>query len=355
VPGGDADAVIPPSQPETRATVRLVPRLLAAPDKFRGTATATQVAAAMAAAARAAGWDADEVPISDGGEGLLDCFGGADHHATVDGPLGAPVRAGWRLDGTRAVIEMAAASGLALVGERNDPLAASTRGTGQLIRAAIEAGARDVIVGAGGSATTDGGRGAVDALLEYAPLDGTRGVQVTVAADVRTKFVDAATVFAPQKGATPSDVQVLTEGLRQLARRYQDEFGIDVGDLDGAGAAGGLAGGLAALGASIRPGFELVAEQLDLPAAIATADLVLTGEGRLDPTSLQGKATGSIVDLCARFDVPVVVIAGQVADGFTPPFRIVDLTAAFGTARARTATEECVHAAAAAVLTEFRD
>jgi glycerate kinase len=330
-----------------------VPRLLAAPDKFRGTATATQVALAMAAAARAADWDAVAVPISDGGEGLLDCFGGANRHTTVDGPLGAPVDAGWRLDGSRAVIEMAAASGLALVGDRNDAVAASTRGTGQLVRAAIESGARDVIVGAGGSATTDGGRGALDVLVEYAPLDGTRDVRVVVATDVRTTFVDAAAVFAAQKGANAADVRELTARLRQLADSYEDEFGVGVRNLEGAGAAGGLAGGLAALGASIRPGFELVAEQLDLARAVADADLVLTGEGRLDATSVQGKATGSLVGLCVERDVPIVVIAGQLADGFTPPFRVFDLTAVYGSARARSATEECVRAAVASILAEL--
>jgi glycerate kinase len=330
-----------------------VPRLLAAPDKFRGTASGARAATAMADAAQAAGWDVVALPISDGGEGLLDCFGGANRHTTVDGPLGAPVDAGWRLDASRAVIEMATASGLALVGDGNDPLTASTRGTGQLVRAAIESGARDVIVGAGGSATTDGGLGAVDVLRDRAPLDGSRGVRVTIATDVCTRFVDAAAVFGPQKGANPRDVAELTARLERLAALYEREFGVSVRDLDGAGAAGGLAGGFAALGASIRPGFELVAEQLDLPDAIAAADLVLTGEGRVDATSVQGKAPGSLVGLCARLGVPVVVVAGQVADGFTPTFRTIDLTATYGAQRARDATEDCIRAAVASVLAEF--
>ncbi len=332
--------------------MRGVPRLLAAPDKFRGTASGPQVAAAMTDAARAAGWDAVALPISDGGEGLLDCFGGANRHTTVDGPLGAPVEAGWRLDGSRAVIEMAAASGLDLVGEANDPLAAGTRGTGQLVRAAVEAGARTVIVGAGGSASTDGGCGAVEVLRDHAPLDGSRGVHVTVATDVRTRFVDAAAIFAPQKGADAAQVRELTARLERLADRHQDECGIAVRDLPGGGAAGGLAGGLAALGATIRPGFELVAEELDLPGAVAGADLVLTGEGRLDATSVQGKATGSLVQLCARLAVPVVVIAGQIAEEFAPPFRAIDLTASFGALRARAETVASVRDAAESVLTE---
>jgi glycerate kinase len=306
----------------------------------------------MTDAARAAGWDAVARPISDGGEGLLDCFGGANRTCTVDDALGAPVTAAWRLDGPRAVIEMAAASGLALVRGRNDPLAANTRGTGQLVRAAIESGARTVIVGAGGSASTDGGWGAVEVLRDQAPLDGSRRAHVVVATDVRTRFVDAAAVFAPQKGADAAQVRELTARLERLADRYQDEWGVPVRDLDGGGAAGGLAGGLAALGAAIRPGFDLVAEQLGLADAVAAADLVLTGEGRLDPTSLRGKATGSLVELCTRRGVPATVIAGHIAAGFAPPFRAVDLTAAYGAARARRDTLACIRAATASVLAE---
>jgi glycerate kinase len=330
-----------------------VPRLLAAPDKFRGTAPAPAVAEAMSEAARAGGWEATALPISDGGEGLLDCFGGANRTSTVDGPLGAPVAAPWRLDDARAVIEMAAASGLALVHGPNDPMAASTRGTGQLVRAAIESGARTVIVGAGGSASTDGGRGAVEVLRDHAPLDGRSGVRVVVATDVRTRFVAAATVYGPQKGADVAQVRELADRLERLADRYAKEYGVSVRDLDGTGAAGGMAGGLVALGATIRPGFELVAEQLGLAPAVAAADLVLTGEGRLDPTSLRGKATGSLVQLCTRHGVRSAVIAGQIAAGFTPPFRAIDLTATYGPARARRKTLDCVRAATTSLLAEF--
>jgi glycerate kinase len=330
-----------------------VPLLLAAPDKFRGTATAAQVAEAMISAARSAGWEAAAVPISDGGEGLLECFGGANRSAVVDGPSGAPVEAGWRLDGRRAVIEMATASGLSLVGRRNDPLAATTRGTGQLILAAIRAGARDVVVGAGGSATTDGGLGAVEVLRGHEPLDGSRGTRVVVATDVRTTFVDAAAVFAPQKGADPEQVRRLTARLRSVAAALEQEFRVDVRGLAGAGAAGGLAGGLAAMGASIRPGFDVVAEHLDLPGAVAAADLVLTGEGLLDPSSLEGKATGSVVALCERLGVPVVAVVGRIAPGLSPRFRAVDLTQTFGANRAMNDTTSCVRSAVASVLAQF--
>lgn len=327
-----------------------MPLLLAAPDKFRGTASAPEAAAAIAGAAQRTGWDARALPISDGGEGLVDCLGGPNEYTDVSGPLGAPVRAGWRLDGDVAVLEMAAASGIALVGEHNDPVAATTRGTGELIRAAIDAGARTVIVGAGGSATTDGGSGAVDVLRDHAPLDGSRGVSVIAAADVRTTFVAAAETFARQKGATGAQVDDLTTRLELLAARYRAEFGRDIADLPGSGAAGGLAGGLAALGAIIRPGFEIVAERLDLTAAVRSADLVITGEGRLDATSLDGKATGAMIELCSSHGVSAAAIAGQIAPGFRPPFPAVELVQLCGAEAARSETVRCIERATTTLL-----
>jgi glycerate kinase len=327
-----------------------VPRLLAAPDKFRGTASAPHAAAAIARAARRAGWDVRTVPISDGGEGLVDCFGGPNRYTEVSGPLGTPVRADWRLDGDVAVLEMAAASGRTLVGDFNDPIAASTRGTGELIRAALESGARTVVVGAGGSATTDGGLGAVELLRDYAPLDGGGGVTVVVAADVRTTFVAAADTFARQKGATEAQVVELTTRLDSLAARYRAEFGRDITELPGSGAAGGLAGGLAALGATIRPGFDVVAERLDLAWAVQASDLVITGEGRLDATSLAGKATGAMIELSSSHGVPAAAIAGQIASDFTPPFPVVELVRLFGEYTARTETERCIERATVALL-----
>ena len=251
-------------------------RVLAAPDKFRGTATAPEVAAAVARAAIAAGAEADEVPLADGGEGTLDALGGANKATVVTGPLGDPVEAAWRLDGQTAVIEMAQASGLEVVGgpEGNDAVAASTYGTGELIAAAVERGAREVIVGVGGSATTDGGLGALRA-LEPAPR--LRGVELRVACDVRLRFVDAAEVFGPQKGASPAQVELLRRRLERLAQIYLEERGVDVTDLEGAGAAGGLAGGLASLGARLEPGFDLVADTVDLDERLEGCDLVVTG------------------------------------------------------------------------------
>lgn len=311
-----------------------MPTVLAAPDKFRGTATAAQVAAAIADAAHDAGWDVQRVPVSDGGEGLLECFGGPNRTSVVHGPLHEPVPAGWRLDGARAVIEMAQASGRSALTGANDPVAADTAGTGELIALALDAGAREIVVGVGGSAGTDGGRAALDVLLERrADL---RDVTLVVACDVRTPFVEAAEVFGPQKGATPDQVRELTARLERLADDYAVQFGVDVRELPGAGAAGGLAGGLAVLGATLRPGFDVVAEHLHLAGRVSGVDLVVTGEGRLDATSLQGKVTGSLAGLCARAGTPVLIVAGSTADGARPTgAQVVDLSARYGADAAR--------------------
>jgi len=283
-------------------------RLLAAPDKFRGTLTAAEAARAIAAGAATAGWSADELPLADGGEGTLDALGGGNRATAVTGPLGAPVEAAWRLADGVAVIEAARASGLAVAGgrERNDPVRATTRGTGELVAAALAAGATRVIVGVGGSATTDGGLGAVEVLRDQAPF----AVPVQVCCDVETRFVDAAAVFGPQKGATAAQVEELTARLRELAVRYRDELGVDVSALPRAGAAGGLAGGLAALGAELAPGFEVIADAVGLDEAIGLADLVVTGEGFLDRTSFAGKVVGGVLRRAERQGVRALVVAG---------------------------------------------
>jgi len=226
----------------------------------------------------------------------------------VTGPDGRPVEAEWGVlpDGT-AVVEMARASGLALVARSNDAVAATTRGTGELIAAALAAGAREVIVGVGGSATTDGGLGAVEA-LDWS----LGGVRVVVACDVATSFVDAAPVFGPQKGASPEQVALLAERLERLAVRYRERTGVDVLALPGAGAAGGLAGGLAAIGAELRPGFDVVAEAVGFEAVLASAELVVTGEGRLDRTSLAGKVVGRVLEAASAAGVRAAVVAGRV-------------------------------------------
>jgi glycerate kinase len=318
-----------------------MPRVVAAPDKFRGTATARAVAAAVGDAARAVGWQADEVPVSDGGEGFCDVFGGRRHLLRVRGPLGTPVDAEWRMldDGRTAVVEMALASGLLLAGgaEGNDPMRATTAGTGELIAAAVNAGARRVLVGMGGSATTDGGLAALEVLEPHARL---AGVDLAVACDVRTRFVDAAAVFAPQKGASPAQVRLLTRRLERLVQVYADRFGVDVSELDGGGAAGGLAGGLAALGATLGSGIDLVADVLELADRIEGADLVVTGEGFVDEESFHGKAVGGVVALAAEAGVPVLVVAGDVLDEPSVPHR--SLVAEFGEDEAKADTVRCV-------------
>lgn len=285
--------------------------MLAAVDKFRGTATAAQVATAIGHACWELGHDCDEAPVADGGEGTLDALGGANRASVVTGPLGDPVRAAWRFHRGTAVIEMAQASGLALVGGAagNDAVAATTTGTGELIDQALDLAAERIIVGLGGSATTDGGLGAVRAIHAPARL---RAVEFLVACDVRTRFVDAAAVFAPQKGAGPAQVRLLTGRLERLVQLYRDTYGVDVSELPGAGAAGGLAGGLAALGAELVPGFDLVADEVGLAERVAAADLVITGEGMLDDQSFEGKVVGGVAHLAARHGVPVVAIVGEV-------------------------------------------
>lgn len=311
-------------------------RLVAAPDKFRGTATAREIAGAIAKGAARAGWDAITRPMADGGEGLLDVVGGTPRHTEVTGPAGTPVVAEWRLLGETAVIEMARASGLSLAGgpEGNDPVGATTTGTGELIAAAVAAGARRVVVGVGGSATTDGGLGALNALGRGARL---HGVDLEVACDVSTTFVDAAPLFAPQKGATASQLELLRRRLERLAEVYESELGVDVRDLPGSGAAGGLAGGLAAIGATLVPGFEIVAETLELEEAIDGADLVVTGEGLLDGQSFNGKVVGGVASMASAEGVPALAVVGEVADhGVEAPtgLLVVSLTERFGRERA---------------------
>jgi glycerate kinase len=267
----------------------------------------------MAAGLRRAGFDdVVEMPLADGGEGTLDALlsarGGARRSTRVTGPLGDPIDAQWGvLPGGIAVVEMAQASGLALVDGRNDPLRASTRGTGELIASARSAGFRRVLVAVGGSATTDGGLAAVEALGWS-----LQGLEVTVACDVETAFGDAAQVYGPQKGASDAQVSLLTRRLARLADQYRSRTGVNVESLTGGGAAGGLAGGLAAIGARLAPGFDAVAEAVGLEAALDGATLAVTGEGKLDSSSLEGKVVGGVLAWAEDLGVPgVAVIVGQ--------------------------------------------
>jgi glycerate kinase len=329
-------------------------RVLAAVDKFRGTLTAHEVAQAIGHACWEAGHDCDELPVADGGEGTLDVLGGANRSTVVTGPLGDPVEAPWRLSRGTAVIEMALASGLTLAGgaEGNDPMAATTSGTGELIDAALDAGAKRIIVCVGGSATTDGGLGALRAISAPARL---KRVELLVACDVTTPFAKAAEVFAPQKGATPAQVALLTGRLERLAQLYAEQYGVNVTNVPGAGAAGGLAGALAALGGELVPGFDLVADELHLPDHLERADLVITGEGHLDRQSFEGKVVGGVAAMAAASGVPVAVICGIADDDAAEHaaalgIEIVSLVERFGEELAWREPRHCVEQAALELL-----
>lgn len=333
------------------------PRVVIAPDKMRGTLSASQVSAVLGAAAARCGWAPDAVPLSDGGEGFAEALaglGGAERRSLVTGPLGQPVVAPWRLVGSLAVVESATASGLELAdgAEGNRPLEATSRGTGELVVASLAAGASRVWLGVGGSATTDGGWGALEALEE---AGGTGGAEIVVACDVDIGFVDAAERFAPQKGAGPEEVAVLRHRLERLATHYRRRFGIDVTTLPGAGAAGGLAGGLAGLGARLVPGFELVAGAVGLQDRVHGAHLVVSAEGRLDATSWAGKVVGSLAEMARGAGVALVVMAGSsdpagAAGAAARGVELISLEEGYGPERARSDTAACLAEAAALVL-----
>jgi glycerate kinase len=328
-------------------------RVVALTDKFRGTATAAEVAAAVGRAVEAVGGTCEQVPVADGGEGFLDVLGGPNRSTMVMGPLGDPVDAPWRLAKGTAVIEMARASGLQLAGGAagNDPIAATTYGTGELVAAALDGGARRILVGVGGSATTDGGLGALRAIFAPHRL---RRVELFVACDVRTRFTEAAAVFAGQKGATPAEVALLTRRLERLAQVYLDDYGVDVRELEGAGAAGGLAGGLAAVGAELVPGFDLVADELELTELVEQADLVVTGEGFVDAQSFEGKVVGGVAELAKLAGTRLLVVAGEVYDGCGQRVQTISLTDLYGAERSKADAAGCVEAAVTDWLHNFR-
>ena len=328
-------------------------RVLAAADKFKGTASAAQICAAIGHACWALNIDCTEIPMADGGEGTLDVLGGPNRTTLVTGPLGHPVEAAWRLHRGVAVIEMARASGLTLAGgpTKNDPLNATTQGVGELIDTALNAGAKKIIVCLGGSATTDGGLGALKAIGTPARL---LAVDFLVACDVDTLFTDAAKVFAPQKGATPAQVGMLTGRLEQLAQRYERDYGINVARIPGSGAAGGLAGGLAALGAKLIPGFDIVAEENGFDEAVKEHDLVITGEGLLDDTSFDGKVVGSVLDYAQEAKKRTLAIVGDIDEAMDSSLRAeietISITEMFGADMALQQVLRCVEDATTDVL-----
>ena len=280
--------------------------VLVAPDSFKGTFAAASVAAAIARGLRAGGYETVELPIADGGEGTMDALGGDVHRATVSDPLGRPVEARFSLlDGGRiGVVEMANASGLRLVAEEErDAFAASTRGTGELMAAAVAAGARSLVVAVGGSATTDGGAGAL-AALDGAAVD----VPITVLCDVRTPWENAPRVFGPQKGADARTVKRLEKRLDELAAAApRDPRGVPM-----TGCAGGLSGGLWAFrGAKLVPGAAYVLDAIGFDDQMRDARFVVTGEGRLDAQTLEGKACAEVATRARQGGVACHAVVGK--------------------------------------------
>ncbi|MGD0219860.1 MAG: glycerate kinase [Acidimicrobiales bacterium] len=323
-----------------------------APDKFRGTLSARDAARALSGGLVVAGSQADCLPLSDGGEGFLEALGGPNRTCEVANAFGAAVVAPWRLCDEQAIIESAVVIGY-VPGIAPDPAraeSATSYGLGELIAEALRAGARQVYVGLGGSATTDGGAGALAALEGLVPFD--PGCEIVLGADVTTGFLDAARVFGPQKGADPAATVRLERRLEAQAEQLRARFGRDVGVVAGAGAAGGLAGALWAAGARIVPGFELVAGHVDLATRVAASDLVVTAEGHLDATSFAGKVVGGVLAAAARAGVRAVVVAGK-ADGDAVRLAsapVIDLSERFGIERSMLATADCLRRAAPLIL-----
>jgi glycerate 2-kinase len=345
-------------------------RIVIAPDKFKGSLAATQVAAAIAAGLRAELPAAElvTVPVADGGDGTVDAAVAAGFErvpVTASGPTGEPVQASYARRGEAAVVELAGVCGLArLPGGRREPLAASSFGAGEVLAAALDAGARQIIVGVGGSASTDGGAGLLQALgarvlderggrlhrglgggtlPDVAALDLTglhpalEAAVLTVATDVDNPLIGpdgAAEVFGPQKGASPAQVDELASGLRHWAAVVAATTGADWSRAPGSGAAGGVGfAAMAVLGAEPRPGIGLVLDLVGFDAALAGAALVITGEGSLDTQSLSGKAPVGVARAAARRGVPVVAVAGRstltrhqlAAAGITAVYTLSDL------------------------------
>jgi glycerate kinase len=337
-------------------------RVLIAPQEFKGSLSADEAAAAIAKGIRRARphWQLDLLPLSDGGPGFIDALRRAikaDSAAlAVHDPIGRTVLGRYLVirGSHEAVVEAAQANGLFHLGEdERDPLNADTLGVGELIAAALEGHPPRLVVGVGGSATTDGGAGMARALgARFLDADGNdlppggaplaqlariewrrpaalHGVEVVVATDVTNPLTGpngAAAVYAPQKGASPPQVEILEAALVRFAEVVRRSLGVDIAGMPGAGAAGGLAGGLVAFtGARIASGFEIVAEATDLEARLTAADVVVTGEGSFDSQSLQGKTTGRVIAMARRAGKPWVVFAGRAGDAGPGVFTLTSL------------------------------
>ncbi len=330
-------------------------KIVLAPQAFKGSLPATEVAAAMALGLRRVLPDADivEIPLADGGEGTVETMvsatGGKLMTDRVTGPLGAPVTATWGIlgDGKTAVIEMAAASGIGLVpASRLDPLSATSHGTGELILAALETGCREIVVGLGGSASNDAGAGMAQALgaklldsqgrelarggaalkdmarIDVSSLDARlASSRVSAACDVTNPLLGrngASWVYGPQKGASADMCRQLDEALSNFAAVVAKDLGVTVSDIPGAGAAGGLGAGMIAfLGARILPGIDVISDAVKLSERLEGADLILTGEGRLDGQTLSGKAVAGVAARAHAQGIPAIAIAGQLSSDMT--------------------------------------
>lgn len=325
-------------------------KILICPDSFKGTLTAKQAAAAMAEGFSSAGYgDILRCPLADGGEGsaeiLAGVLGGKMIKARAHSPLGEMITAEYALCGDTAVIESAAASGLTLIPKsRRRAMEASSRGTGELMLEALEAGALKLIVTLGGSAMTDGGTGALSALgVRFCGADGAllpdgggslsaiesidvsgldkrlKNARIHLLSDVRSPLCGqhgSAYVFARQKGASDEEIRILDRGLAHFAGKVYYITGKDCSGLPGAGAAGGLGFGLCSFcGAEILPGFAGIADAVRLEELIGQSDLVVTGEGKTDATSAQGKLVGGVAAMAEKYSVPCVVISGAVENG----------------------------------------
>ncbi len=370
-------------------------KIVLAPNALKGSLTALQAGEAMRDGIQAVLPDArvQIIPVSDGGDGLVEVLSSPlaaeQHRCRVSGPLGTPMEATFLFCPGKqlAVIEMASASGLALLPETGrDPMLASSRGTGELIRAALDLGCKHIVLGLGGSATTDGGTGMLDVLgihfldnrgntlagngaqlAEIHRIDCSNrdarlaSVTLDVACDVSNPLLGgngAAHIYAPQKGATPAQVKQLEQGLANLADIIENETGLDIRDLPGGGAAGGAGAGLAALsGAVLKPGAQTVLELLGLNTTLGDAELVITCEGRLDRQTRFGKAPAAVAKLAQALNVPCIAIAGSVDDaegavseiGFSAVFSLcretTDIHASMkhAAARLQDTTRQAVH------------
>lgn len=332
-------------------------KIVIAPDSFKESLSAMQVAEAIEQGFSEIFPQAEyiKLPMADGGEGTVESMvaatGGERVHVNVTGPLGLPVNGffGWMGDGETAVIEMAAASGLHLVApEQRNPLVTTSLGTGELILAALNHGARKIILGIGGSATNDGGAGMMQALgahfhdiegkelhvggaalaqlasVDLSQLDARLAqTDILVACDVDNPLCGAkgaSAVFGPQKGATPERVKQLDAALQHYGEKIELATGKSVLNVAGAGAAGGMGAALfGLLNARLQPGIEIVTEALKLADAVQGADLVITGEGRIDSQTIHGKTPVGVARVAKRYDIPVIAIAG----GMTPDYSVV--------------------------------